>query len=473
MNRKKELAMNTVILAVGKICTQLINFFLLPLYTSLLTTDDYGVVDLFSTYTALLVPIFNWQLENGLFRFLLECREDRKRQKIVFSTVFIANIIQIVITVIFFCVLNYFSKINYQIFLAGDISLTILMNTFFQLARGIGKNSIYAFGNFLMASLTVAFNVIFIAFCGMGAKGMLFAFIVSKGLCILYLSASLKIFKYFEFGFDKNEFKNLCKYSIPLVPNTLSWWIVGASDRTIISKILGIGLNGVYSVANKFSTLYITMYNVFNLSWTESVSLHMEDKDSKEFLGETINIMFKLFTSIMIFIISFIPIVFTKFVNQKFSAAYYQIPILMVASEFQVIVGLYSVIYVAKKKSSEIAKTSFYAAMVNIFIDILLINKIGLFAGSVSTLMAYAVMAIYRYFHVKKYINIPLKKNNVIITTIVCCSTCIMYYINNFYTNILSIIFISLWTLVYNYSFIKTVISNFSAFAKEKILNRG
>lgn len=102
MNRKKELAMNTVILAVGKICTQLINFFLLPLYTSLLTTDDYGVVDLFSTYTALLVPIFNWQLENGLFRFLLECREDRKRQKIVFSTVFIANIIQIVITVIFF-----------------------------------------------------------------------------------------------------------------------------------------------------------------------------------------------------------------------------------------------------------------------------------------------------------------------------------------------------------------------------------
>lgn len=185
MNRKKELAMNTVILAVGKICTQLINFFLLPLYTSLLTTDDYGVVDLFSTYTALLVPIFNWQLENGLFRFLLECREDRKRQKIVFSTVFIANIIQIVITVIFFCVLNYFSKINYQIFLAGDISLTILMNTFFQLARGIGKNSIYAFGNFLMASLTVAFNVIFIAFCGMGAKGMLFAFIVSKGLCMV------------------------------------------------------------------------------------------------------------------------------------------------------------------------------------------------------------------------------------------------------------------------------------------------
>ena len=324
-----------------------------------------------------------------------------------------------------------------------------------------------------MASLTVALNVIFIAFCGMGAKGMLFALIVSKGLCILYLSASLKIFKYFEIGFDKKEFKNLCKYSIPLVPNTLSWWIVGASDRTIISKILGIGANGVYSVANKFSTLYITMYNVFNLSWTESVSLHIEEKDSKEFLGETINIMFKLFTSIMIFIIAFIPIVFTKFVNQKFSTAYYQIPILMVASEFQVIVGLYSVIYVAKKKSGEIAKTSFYAAVVNIFIDILLINKIGLFAGSVSTLMAYAVMAIYRYFHVKKYINIPLKKTNVIITTIVCCFTCIMYYINNYYTNILSIILISLWTLVYNYSFIKTVISNFLAFAKEKILNRG
>lgn len=473
MGRKKELALNTAILALGKICTQLINFFLLPLYTALLTTSDYGIVDLFSTYTALLVPVFNWQLENGLFRFLLDYRENYKKQKSLFSTVCIANFLQIILVIVVFNIINSFYTINYQVFLVWDISLTILMNTLFQLSRGLGNNVIYAFGNFFMASMTVVLNVVFIAFFSMGAKGMFYALIISKALCIIYLIISLKGWNYFQISFDRKEFKNLCQYSIPLVPNTLSWWIVGVSDRTIVSKVLSVGANGIYSVANKFSTLYITMYNVFNLSWTESVSLHMNDADAKDFLGETINIMFKLFSSILIFIIAFIPVVFTKFINYNFASAYEQIPILMIAGLFQVIVGLYSVIYVAEKKSDEIAKTSFYAAVVNIIADILLINKIGLFAASISTLLAYAVMAVYRYFHVKKYINIPLKKSNIIVTVFMCGFVVVIYYINNFYLNLINLFIISVWAIVYNLDFVKAVINNTVLFVKENIIHRG
>ena len=81
MNRQKELAKNTIILTVGKICTQFVSFLLLPLYTALLVPEEFGIVDLFNTYITLLTPICNWQFENGLFRFMIDERHDFDGQK--------------------------------------------------------------------------------------------------------------------------------------------------------------------------------------------------------------------------------------------------------------------------------------------------------------------------------------------------------------------------------------------------------
>ena len=72
MNREKQLVKNTFIVALGKICTQFISFFLLPLYTAILSTEEYGVVDLLNTYISLIIPIVFLQMDQAIFRFLIE-----------------------------------------------------------------------------------------------------------------------------------------------------------------------------------------------------------------------------------------------------------------------------------------------------------------------------------------------------------------------------------------------------------------
>ena len=57
MNREKTLLKNTAIITIGKICTQAITFFLLPLYTSILSTEEYGTVDLLNTYISIIIII--------------------------------------------------------------------------------------------------------------------------------------------------------------------------------------------------------------------------------------------------------------------------------------------------------------------------------------------------------------------------------------------------------------------------------
>lgn len=81
MSRSKELVKNTAILTIGKMCTQFVSFLLLPLYTALLSTEEYGIVDLFTTYIALILPLVCWQLDQGIFRFMIDCREDETKTK--------------------------------------------------------------------------------------------------------------------------------------------------------------------------------------------------------------------------------------------------------------------------------------------------------------------------------------------------------------------------------------------------------
>lgn len=457
MTKGKELAKNTLILTVGKICTQFISFLLLPLYTALLIPEEFGIVDLFNTYISLLVPIFNWQFENGLFRFLIDYRNNKEQQKVLFSTVLISNIIQTIVYLVFFIVFQGFISSEYKIFLAIDVALSIFLNTLLQFPRGLGNNTSYAIGSFISASSTVVLNVIFIAGLKMGAYGMFIATVFAKIITIVYLSVSQKVWRYFSIkSFSKSEFENICKYSLPLIPNQLSWWVVGVSDRTIISHFINVAANGIYSVANKFSSVFITFYNIFNMSWTESVSLHINDEDRDEFLTDTINSMFSLFSSICLGIIACMPIAFPILINEQYSSAYKQIPILMIAVLFQVVVGLYSVIYVALKKSVEIAKTSFYAGVINIVTDVILIHFIGLYAASVSTLLAYMTMAIYRYFNIKKYVNIPLSSRIILSTVLMATIVIISYYYNHLITNIITLVIIIVYAIIINKDFLKS-----------------
>ena len=93
MNKKKQLAKNTIIIFLGRVCTQLISFFLLPLYTSYLATKEYGTVDLIQTYVTLLVPIITLELEMSIFRFLIDSRKSEKEtNKLISNNFFILGI---------------------------------------------------------------------------------------------------------------------------------------------------------------------------------------------------------------------------------------------------------------------------------------------------------------------------------------------------------------------------------------------
>lgn len=430
MSKGKDLAKNTAIVSIGKICTQLITFFLLPVYTAVLSNEEYGVVDLLNTLTSLLLPIATLQIEQGIFRYLLDCRENKEKQTTLITTVSKFILVQSAICILIFLCASPFIHNEYKYFLMANLLMGILSSISLQICRGLGDNKTYAVGSFITGALTVILNVIFIVAFKWGAYGMLIATAISNLLCAIYVFVKKKIYKYIDIKQnDEKLLKDIVKYSVPLIPNMISWWIVSASDRTIISAVIGVAQNGIYSAANKFSGIFSTLYSVFNLTWTESASININSEDRDEFFSKIFDFIVRFFGSLCLGTIAVMPFVFGILVNEKFAESYYQIPILILGSVFNTLVSFLGSVYVAKKLTKEIAKTSIIAAIINIVVNIALINQIGLYAASISTVIAYFAMFIYRWIDVKKYVSIKTNKTLIAVLSVSFLVAIITYYL--------------------------------------------
>lgn len=461
-NRKKQLAKNTAIVALGQICTKFISFFLLPLYTALLSTEEYGIVDLLNTYISLLIPLIFLQMDQAIFRFLIEVRNKENEKSELISTTIITIFTESVIYLLVYMLIGKYINNEYKYFLATNVVINTFANIFLQISRGLGDNTTYSVGSLISGAGAVTLNVLFIVVLKMGARGMLLATLLANLLCATFIFFRKKIYKYIRISkFSKVRLKELWKYSIPLVPNQLSWWIVSASDRIIISKFINIAANGVYSAANKFSSLIITFFNIFNITWAESASMYFKDKDNSEYFSNIMNETIKLFSLFCLEVIAVMPFIFKFMITgESFASAYYQIPILLLSTIFNICVSLFGSIYVALKKTKEIAKTSIYAAIINIIVNIVFINQIGLYAASISTLIAYFAMAVYRYMDVQKYIKIKLDIKNTFINVFIAIVVTFLYYLRNNILSLLCLIILTIYTIYTNKRMISDIINN-------------
>ena len=451
MNKNKELVKNTIIIFIGKFCTQFITLLLLPLYTHFLATEDYGYIDLIQTYLTFFIPLILLKIDAGIFRFLIDARKsEEEKNKIITNGIFIVFVELIISTILFAIVVKIFS-VKYSILIVMNLISLSVLTFLLQIVRGIGKNKQYSFSSIIAAIVTIVLNLIFLVGFHKNGKYVLIASLISNIICTIYLLIVNKILKNVKIKYiDKKLIKDLLKYSIPMIPNELSWWIVHVSDRTIISYALGVAANGIYSVSCKFSNILSSIFNIFNLSWQESAALHINDTDKDEFFSNVINKVFNLFICFCIGILACLPFVFELLIKDSYREAYKYVPILLLANIFSVLIGLIGSIYVAKKMTKEVAKTTMIAAIINLTIDVVLIKVIGIYAAAISTLVSYMLLAIYRYIDVQKYVKVKISIKNIVVNSIIFILVVVLYLYNDIALNVINLILCILYAIIVN-----------------------
>ena len=471
MNSKKEYIVNTITLLIGKFSTQFVSFLLIPLYTRFLIASDYGFIDLIQTYITLFVPIFTLKLDSATFRFLIDCRKDGKekeRDEIVTNVLAIIFFLTILVLFGMF-LLRRIIKINYYGVVCCNIFVLMISNILLQFLRGLGKNKHYSISTILMSLATLISNFVLIIVFKFNASSILISSTIANVIGIIYISIVLRLHQFIDVKLiNKKKIKDLLFYSLPMIPNQLSWWIVNISDRTIITHFINTAANAVYTVSCKFSNIVNTVFAIFSTSWQETASLHINDKNSEEFLSDMMNSIFILFASFSIIMMVMIPFVFDLMVGESYRVGFNYIPILLLGNIFNILVSLLGGIYIALKMVKQVANTTIISAILNILINLLLIKKFGLYAASVSTLIAYLIMAIYRYIDIKKYLKIKLNFKKILVFFIAFFISLVLYFVNNLYANILNLLFVTTFCIILNKSFLITVFYK----VKNKFLKR-
>ncbi|MBR1763018.1 MAG: oligosaccharide flippase family protein [Eubacterium sp.] len=469
MKRETKLLKNTAILSIGLICTKGVSFLLLPLYTALLSTADYGTFDFIYTLVSLVAYTLTLQFEQGVFRYLIDCRGDKEAQKKYISTTFAfigaISLIGIIISLVV-CRLTHF---EYTLYFVLSILTTVFNSITCQIARGIDRTVDYTIGSFIFATSQVVLNVLFIVVFKWHVGGLLTSFIIGNILCTAFLFVKCKIFGFFSLkSLDKSCLTELLKYSLPMVPSTLGWWLVNYSDRIIILHFLGAGANGIYAVANKFPTAFSSVSRMFQLSWSENAAEANSSTDRDNYFSKIMNQSICVIIYLSACIIAILPFVFSILINKNYAESYLNIMILLVAAIFSVWANLYNSVFGALKYTKIIALTTVFAAIVNIGVNLAFINKIGLFAASVSTLCAYLVITVISHIIIIKKVKIKYVATDLILAFSALGAGCAAYCIRNVLLSLIITIAIGLLTLIKNKNIIIMLTNRIKGLIRKK-----
>ena len=426
-----------------------------PLLTRWVSQDDYGTFDLIFTYVTLLIPFVTLDCGEATFRFLVDDSktEDDYRRKIISSSVVVIAL-GLTCSLLIGCILFIFSsklKIYIPIFI-----VLLISETFYQfssyLLRGFKQLPVFAMQNILFVLIMSSCAVFFVKVFNLSLDGMLLAYSVAYILSGIYALSKTHFFQFAQIKyFDLKLTKEMLKFSLPLMPNAISWWIINVSDRSIVSAVLGTANNAIYAVANKIPGLCQTLFGVFHLSWQENAIETLNAKERDVYFSQVFNKMVEIMGCICILMIAsnflFYKIVFT----QEYFLGYFHAPILVVSIIFSMMAQFLGGIYIARMESKKNGITTTLTAIINLTVCFSLIKIIGLYAASVSTFVAYFCLFIIRYIDIRRSIKISFSRRNLLLLLLM------MYYfgtayLNNTTLNILNFILSIILTIAINYN---------------------
>jgi O-antigen/teichoic acid export membrane protein len=406
-SRGKRLAKNTIIYMVSNFGSKVLTFLIVPLYSWYLTTSQYGTYDTIVSVEGLIMPLCILAINEGLLRWLL--KSDERDGAIVgtgYGIYLVLLILSDAVLAVAFAITGWHWGRMFLFLLTVSTMYTVLQYT----ARGAKQNRAFAVSGVLYTVTMLSCNLIFIVGMHYKIGGMLMSLALAYLAGALYLLAELRnLFRPSTLSFDKKLGREMLRYSIMLVPNNISWWIMNASDRIMLTAMIGSSYTGIYSIACKFPTIVSTIHTIFYQAWQEQAVIEYDSDTRDQFYTRVFNVYVRLAGSLVLVLVPFSKLFIALFMNESYVEGYRYTGVLYLGALFSSFSAFYGTGYISSKDTKSAMYTTFLGAAINALINLLFIRKFGIWAACYSTFFGYLAVWVVRMIQTRKYFTITVE----------------------------------------------------------------
>lgn len=422
MGKYKRLLSNTAILGIGTFASKVLVFLLMPFYTSVLSTDQFGVSDILTQTANLLIPLAAIGICDGIFRFALDSSEHGEiSERQVLSGGVLVLAVGSALCVAFVQALRLFDIFDGYVWLIAAYVLCANFHAAFaNFLRAKGKTTLFAAQGILNTVLTIGLNVLFLVVFDMGTLGYVLSVVVADLCVTLFLFFVARMWRYLSFKeIDLPLVKKMLRFGIPYIPTTMLWLITAASDRYIVTAYCGEAENGLYAAAYKLPTMLSLVCGVFIEAWHFSTVKDAEPEERSAFFGD----VFKNYMGIIFMgasgIIAFSKILTKLLLADSYYSSWEFVPVLTLATAFSALVSFLGSVYFLEKRSMLSMFTAMAGAIVNVVLNFVMIPNHGAMGAAVATLLSYMTVYVIRAYDTRFYLKFNLHTLKVIINFIV------------------------------------------------------
>lgn len=403
MNEKyKRLLSDTGLFALGNFGSKFVLFFLVPLYTNVLTTSEYGLADLITTSTSLIIPFVTLSINDALLRLSLDKNEDS--ENVLWQAIYVL-LSSSVVLIALYPVINYLNLFNgYTGYFIVITMSQSFRSTFSLYLKSINKVRIFAIDSILYTTILCISNIALLILFKLKLEGYLISQFIAISCSIVFMLIAGKISIRSCKHLDRALMKRMLLYSIPLIANGVSWWVINSSDRYMLKYFIGESAVGIYAVAIKMPSLLTAATSVFYQAWVINSIVEYENGKDLKFYEN----VFKIYLLLLSIGASLVMLVLKPFmsvyVGPDFVQSWMFVPVLLLAAIFSTFANFFMAFYKSTKKNFREVIATGLGAIINIVLNLVLIPLIGIQGACVATLVSQLLMALFVIYDTRRFL---------------------------------------------------------------------
>ena len=449
MNSLFKFIKTAIIYFLGNILNKLIALILLPLYTRLISPEQFGYFDLSTSLLSLIVPLLFFQIWDGVFRYIYDY--DSKEDKyVVVTNGFFLMIISLFLFSIAFIFFSSLFSFQYKILIYLFGVSSAFQYFYSMITRAFGKNIAFMISGTVSSLSTILVNIVLIVVYKMDGISLFISIIVGTIIQIVILEVCMQIFKHIRFdSLNRILLKQILKFSVPIGVGTISYWLIIGLSKVMVSAQLGVAENGIFAVANRFTGMIAIFITVFQLSWNEVSFSIAKNDDRSTYYNKGINMLYKFISLGTIALIPLTKFIFPLFVDSQYSKAVLLIPIVYFSTMVNSFGSFLGSLFLAEKKSNIMFYSTIIASIVNIICLFFLIPVFELYGAAISLSIAFIINTSIRIIMLRNLQGIKLNYKFILFSIILFIITSIVFYLSGRVLNVIcliGIIFLSIYS---------------------------